>query len=131
MSLLCLPYPRSSPYSPVYITFRSQIHCNSVQHCFARVVTRTTRFYSLSAASEIIALAPYALCIIFKICAMIYLSSTYQVYQNTMLALTRNSLQLRSFSSKPPLHSSGENESGNPSFLCCCTNSVEFAFCQC
>ena len=64
--------------------------------------------------------------IIFKIYTMTFqaLSSTsgHQAHSS------KNSTQLRSFSSKTLLHSSGENESG---VLCCCTHSEKFVFCQC
>ena len=78
-----LPYPRSSPYSPVNLTFRRTTatnlvssrldYCNSllyntpnkdiakrqrVQHYLARVVMRSS---CVSATSESVALAPYAL----------------------------------------------------------------------
>ena len=159
MLLLFSPYPRSSPYSPVYFTFRSQNHCNNYSKqqtwllqfppfqyykqrynntlpCSKLCDNGSYAFYSFLRSVPLLKSfhwLPVHYRIIFKICTMTYqtLSSTHPIYQNTMFAPARNSRQLRSFSSSPLLHSSGENESWNPSFLCCCTNSVEFAFCQC
>ena len=124
VSLLFLPYPRSLLYSPVYLTFHNQNHCNSsskqqtwllqlppLQFCKQEYSKTSTcpklfgmgshafySFFLLSADSEINRVH-YR--IIFKICTITYqaLSSTQPAYLNLMLTPARHSTQLRSVSS--------------------------------
>ena len=121
VSLLFIPYPRFSPNSPVYLTFRCQNHWNSsskqhtwllqfpaLYYCkegssktstctqlFGKGSPAFSSFFLPNTASEIIALARYTYRIIFKICPVTYqvLSSTQPAYLNSLLALAKNPRQ--------------------------------------
>ena len=95
-----------------------------VQNCFARVVTRSPRF-----SRSVLLLKSLHYRIIVKICTIAYqaLSSTQPAYLNSMQDIPDSYAQ----PVVTPLHSSGENESWNLSFLGCRTNRTEFASCQC
>ena len=74
-----------------------------VQHCLARVVTRSPRFSRSVPLLKSLHWLPVHYRIIFKMCTIAYqaLSSTQPAYLNSMLTPTRNSRQLRSTSSNP------------------------------
>ena len=115
MSLLFLPYPRSSLYSLVYLTFRNQTHCNSFSkqsrrpdYCnylpyntankdIAKLQSiQNPLVFSLSVAAEFIALAPCALSHYFqglyKNLSSPLINTT--TYLNSMLTPARYSRQL-------------------------------------
>ncbi|KAK2172574.1 hypothetical protein NP493_941g01032 [Ridgeia piscesae] len=98
-----------------------------VQNCLAKVVTRSPRFSSSVPLLKSLHWLPVHYRIIFKICTISYqaLASKQPTYLNSMLTPASNSRELSSTSSNPLYIPRVKTKAG------CCTNSVEFASCQC